>query len=190
MFEQLWLRGVDILSGKTNLLKWSFASPLKRVCSKRKEFGPLGSKFFPFRTDPFPEGIWCAEKQSGSHQKVVSLNKKWRNIDQVYKVPVNFKCLTLFMHNSRVFTGVCVTTIWWLSIMDHHCTIRAWNQNKENGARTAAELDGLWPLVLYSIQGESIHSKGMHIIFRLNNYIWNIWQNCFESLRALPNRTP
>ena len=28
----------------------------KRVCSKRKEFAPKGSKFFPFRVDPFSEG--------------------------------------------------------------------------------------------------------------------------------------
>ena len=29
---------------------------LKEVNSKRKEFAPNGSKFFPFRVDPFPEG--------------------------------------------------------------------------------------------------------------------------------------
>ena len=29
---------------------------LKRVNSKRKEFAPTGSKFFPFRVDPFSEG--------------------------------------------------------------------------------------------------------------------------------------
>ena len=29
---------------------------LKRVFSKRKEFAPRGSKFFPFRVDPFSEG--------------------------------------------------------------------------------------------------------------------------------------
>ena len=28
----------------------------KGVCSKRKEFAPHGSKFFPFRVDPFSEG--------------------------------------------------------------------------------------------------------------------------------------
>ena len=29
---------------------------LKRVYSKRKEFAPTGSKFFPVRVDPFEEG--------------------------------------------------------------------------------------------------------------------------------------
>ena len=29
---------------------------LKGVCFKRKEFAPKGSKFFPFRVDPFSEG--------------------------------------------------------------------------------------------------------------------------------------
>ena len=28
----------------------------KGVCSKSKEFAPLGSKFFPIRVDPFSEG--------------------------------------------------------------------------------------------------------------------------------------
>ena len=28
----------------------------KGVLSKRKEFAPMGSKFFPFRVDPFLEG--------------------------------------------------------------------------------------------------------------------------------------
>ena len=31
-------------------------SLLKRVYSKRKEFAPFGSKFFPFRVDPFKKG--------------------------------------------------------------------------------------------------------------------------------------
>ena len=30
----------------------------KGVYSKRKEFAPFGSKFFPFRVDPFLEGSW------------------------------------------------------------------------------------------------------------------------------------
>ena len=29
---------------------------MKRVFSKKKEFASLGSKFFPFRADPFSEG--------------------------------------------------------------------------------------------------------------------------------------
>ena len=31
----------------------------KGVFSKRKEFAPRGSKFFPFRVDPFSEGMQC-----------------------------------------------------------------------------------------------------------------------------------
>ena len=38
----------------------------KGVYSKRKEFAPKGSKFFPFREDIFSEGAWCAGKQTGS----------------------------------------------------------------------------------------------------------------------------
>ena len=28
----------------------------------------VGSKFFPFRLDPFSEGDWCAGKRMGSHK--------------------------------------------------------------------------------------------------------------------------
>ena len=42
----------------------------KGTYSKRKEFAPNGSKFFPLRVDPFSEAAWWAEKQTGSHKKV------------------------------------------------------------------------------------------------------------------------
>ena len=32
-------------------------TPSKGVNSKRKEFAPCGSKFFPFRVDPFSKGV-------------------------------------------------------------------------------------------------------------------------------------
>ena len=34
--------------------------PFEKVHSKREEFAPTGSKFFPFKVDPFSEetGIW------------------------------------------------------------------------------------------------------------------------------------
>ena len=46
----------------------------KWVHFKRKEFAPIGSKFFPFIVDPFSEGIWYARKKTESH-KVVFLVK-------------------------------------------------------------------------------------------------------------------
>ena len=54
----------------------SFLSTSEEVFSKRKEFAPSGSKFFPFRADSFPEGVWCAGKQKGSHLPDVSLVKR------------------------------------------------------------------------------------------------------------------
>ena len=39
-----------------------FVSLLKGVNTKRKEFAPCGSKFFPFRADPFSEWDWWAGK--------------------------------------------------------------------------------------------------------------------------------
>ena len=38
------------------------------VFSKKKEFALKKSKFFPLREDPFLEGVWRTEKQSGSHK--------------------------------------------------------------------------------------------------------------------------
>ena len=38
-----------------NFVETIFATLLKRGYSKRKDFAPLGSKFFPFRVDPFSE---------------------------------------------------------------------------------------------------------------------------------------
>ena len=48
----------------------------KVIYSKRKEFAPKGSKFFPFREDPFSEAIWWAGKQNGSQKKTCLPAKK------------------------------------------------------------------------------------------------------------------
>ena len=48
---------MDTLSGERTLVKDFFDNLLKGVYSKRKEFAPKGSKFFPFRVDPFSEKI-------------------------------------------------------------------------------------------------------------------------------------
>ena len=51
------------------------------VCSKKQEFAPSGSKFLPFRVDPFWKGEWCSVNHKGKQEvtKVVSL-VKWKNI--------------------------------------------------------------------------------------------------------------
>ena len=66
-------REIDIISGETILSKL-FCFLLKVVYSKRKEFAPLGSKFFPFRVDIFSEGDCCTEKQTGSQVVFLSEN--------------------------------------------------------------------------------------------------------------------
>ena len=48
-------------------VKIVFIPSLKWVYSKRKEFAPSGSKFFPFRVDPISQGDFCAREQRGSH---------------------------------------------------------------------------------------------------------------------------
>ena len=61
-----------IKQGK-NLSSESFSLPTENVSIlKRKKFAPIGSKFFPFRVDPFQNGTGVGEaKQEGT--KVVSL---------------------------------------------------------------------------------------------------------------------
>ena len=51
-----------------------------------KEFVPLGSNFFPFRIDPFSEGDWCTEKQTGRHKSCLPCQKQWKNsnVSRVY----------------------------------------------------------------------------------------------------------
>ena len=71
---------------KGSYSKTLFSSPYwKGVYSKRKEFAPRGSKFYPFRVDPFSEGYWREGKQSGSHKSCIPF-QKWREIHQVNRV--------------------------------------------------------------------------------------------------------
>ena len=56
---------------------------LKAVYSKKKEFAPLGSKFFHFRVDPFLEGGWCAGKQMSCHRSYLFWTK-WRKVGSVF----------------------------------------------------------------------------------------------------------
>ena len=49
-------KGTSYILRGGNYIKVVFASLLKGVYSKRKEFAPPGSKFFSFRIDPFSEG--------------------------------------------------------------------------------------------------------------------------------------
>ena len=63
----------------------------KRVYSKRKEFAPIGSIFFPSGVDPFWEEAWYAGKQTGSHKRCFPciVDKRWK----IYKV-----CLVSFRY--------------------------------------------------------------------------------------------
>ena len=55
---------------RVNPFKHVSAPFWKGVYSKKEEFAPRGSKFFPFRADHFLESPWCAGKQTGSHKSV------------------------------------------------------------------------------------------------------------------------
>ena len=65
-------RGICVPSIKIVLTFW------KGVYSKRKEFAPRRSKFFPFRVDPFSEGAWCAGKQTGSNKSNLPFKNGWK----------------------------------------------------------------------------------------------------------------
>ena len=64
--------------GEDNSFKVVLSLFWKRVSSKRKEFAPTGSKFFPFRVDTFPEGVSCAGKQTGRHKSYLPCKKNSR----------------------------------------------------------------------------------------------------------------
>ena len=65
---------------------------------KGKKFAPVGSKFFPFRDDPFSKGIWCSRQQKRKLQKLSPLYKMAK-IYQVYPVLNILTCLTLLTPN-------------------------------------------------------------------------------------------
>ena len=59
-----------------------FASLLKEVYYKRKEFAPTGSKFFPFKVDPFQRALVC-KKAKQEVTRVVSLIKMAENLPSI-----------------------------------------------------------------------------------------------------------
>ena len=71
-----WFKGIEILSGD-NSIKTRLLS-VKRIYSKRKEFAPFWSKFFPFRVDCLIEETWCAWKQTGRHKSCLPCITKTR----------------------------------------------------------------------------------------------------------------
>ena len=50
---------------------------------KGKNFDPLGSKFFPFKVDPFQNGTLYAGTETGNHKSCLSCEIWWK-IHQVY----------------------------------------------------------------------------------------------------------
>ena len=87
-------RGIDTHSGKKTLSKL-FCPLLKRKWSSLFKMN-LYPEFFLYRVDPFSEGVWCAIKRTGSHKSCLPW-RKWRNVYQVYPVPLTF---TILLANS------------------------------------------------------------------------------------------
>ena len=65
-------------------MKTNFAPFYRGVFSKRKEFAPHGSKFFPSRVDPFLEGNWGTGKQTESHKSCLPCEKIVENLPGVF----------------------------------------------------------------------------------------------------------
>ena len=59
------------------------------VYTKRKEFAPFGSKFFPFRADPLSEGLDV--KKGNRVRKVIALVKKWRKFENELMIRGGFR---------------------------------------------------------------------------------------------------
>ena len=82
-----------------------------------KEFAPHGSKFFPFRADPFSEGASCAGKQTVSHKSCLPCIK-WLNIYHVYSVFLNS---TFCIHDADPYwepEASVLDIIWFVSNID------------------------------------------------------------------------
>ena len=65
---QYTFKGIWHTFKRDNSVKFVFTPFWKGVHSKRKEFAPRGSKFFPFRVDFFSKRGWIGGKQAGSHK--------------------------------------------------------------------------------------------------------------------------
>ena len=66
-----------------------FAFHPNRGYTKRKEFAPIGSKFFPFRVDPFLEGPCYAWKAKRKSQKLSAWYGRADNIPGLSS-PLNY----------------------------------------------------------------------------------------------------
>ena len=66
----------------------------KGTTLKGKNLFPLGNKFFPFRADPFPEGVSSTGKQKGSYRCCRSLVKHGGKLVDVFK-PTYVCCLRM-----------------------------------------------------------------------------------------------
>ena len=66
-------------SDKGSMLKGKHLILQRRGLSKRKEFAPMGRKFFRFRVD-LSEGPWCADKQPRCNDVIAMLCVYWVNV--------------------------------------------------------------------------------------------------------------
>ena len=88
MYQCLFLRDIEPLRGNNKLTREVtqsnfFLPPFwKGVSTKRKEFAPCGSKFFPFRVDPFQKGPGM-QKSKWKSQKFFPLSKVAENLPSV-----------------------------------------------------------------------------------------------------------
>ena len=77
------LNGIDTFSWEIQLCQFVVCFPFwKEVYSKRKEFAPHGSKFFPFTIDPFSEGTGCrkANRKSQKLSYLYEIARNWAGV--------------------------------------------------------------------------------------------------------------
>ena len=81
--------------------------PWKGAYSQRKEFAPHGSKFFPFRVDPFLKGTWLTGRWTGSQKKSCLPCKNWR---KTTKCILTLRYFYLYFRENRVWHVICLLT--------------------------------------------------------------------------------
>ena len=75
--------------GDGNSVKLVLPPIKKGAYPKRKEFAPTGSKFFPFRVDPFSERVLCIQETKQEAIKVVSLANDVGKSTECIQPPLN-----------------------------------------------------------------------------------------------------
>ena len=84
----------------------------KGVCSKRKEFAPMGSKFFPFRADPFYETTKHFYRVVFLETVSIPYKINWDCfVDSLFVIDINILCISAKYYGNNIkYVGIQINT--------------------------------------------------------------------------------